>query len=246
MTDAIAEIKEAVRAVASGEQPRQLAGDTGRQNRADRLVELALAKGCELWHGPDQDPYATVLVGDHAENYSLGSRAFRSWLEYLLYEADGKAAGDQTVQAAVASLTGRARFSGAEHKVFTRVAGHEQRIYIDLGDADWSAVEIDASGWRIISRPPVHFVRSRSMRPLPRPVRGGAVDDLRRLLNLGTDQAAEDRFTLIVASLLAALRPKGPYPVVAINGEQGCGKSMAVKILRMLIDPNETLVRAAP
>jgi hypothetical protein len=74
----------------------------------------------------------------------------------------------------------------------------------------------------------------------------GSVDDLQHLLNLGSDQEAEDRFTLIVASLIAAMRPKGPYPVVAINGEQGCGKSMAVKVLRMLIDPNETLVRAAP
>ena len=58
MSDAIDEIKEAVKAVAAGEKPRQLDGEGGRQSRTDRLVELALAAGCELWHGPDQEPYA--------------------------------------------------------------------------------------------------------------------------------------------------------------------------------------------
>jgi hypothetical protein len=173
MTDVIDEIKAAVGAVGRGEKSKLLEGDAGRQSRADRLVELALVKGCELWHGPEHEAYATVQAGGHAENYSLKSKAFRAWLEYLLYEADGKAAGEQAVQAAIASLEGRARFSGAEHKVFTRVAGHEGRIYIDLGDADWSAVEIDPRGWRIVACPPVRFIRSRSMRALPRPVRGG-------------------------------------------------------------------------
>ena len=50
----------------------------------------------------------------------------------------------------------------------------------------------------------------------------------------------------MVAWLVMALRPAGPYPVLALHGEQGSGKSTAAEALRMLIDPNEALLRPPP
>jgi hypothetical protein len=44
--------------------------------------------------------------------------------------------------------------------------------------------------------------------------------------------------------LLAALRPAGPYPVLAISGEQGSAKTVLSKLLRALIDPNAAPVRS--
>jgi putative DNA primase/helicase len=80
------------------------------------------------------------------------------------------------------------------------------------------------------------------MLPLPTPVRGGSLEELRPFLNY----AAEDDFRLMVAWLVMAIRPKGPYPVLALHGEQGSGKSTAEEVLRMLIDPNEALLRPTP
>jgi len=120
------------------------------------------------------------------------------------------------------------------------VGGLDGRIYIDLGTDDWSAVEIDESGWRIDAEPPVRFRRSRGMQPLPVPEEGGSLEGLRRFLNVRDD----DSFVLLVAWLLAAFRPKGPYPVLAINGEQGTAKSTLVALLRALIDPNASPLRA--
>jgi len=42
----------------------------------------------------------------------------------------------------------------------------------------------------------------------------------------------------------ATLRPRGPYPVLAISGEQGSTKTVLSKLLRALIDPNVAPVRA--
>jgi hypothetical protein len=50
----------------------------------------------------------------------------------------------------------------------------------------------------------------------------------------------------MVAWLVMALRPVGPYPVLALHGEQGSGKSTAAEALRMVIDPNEALLRPPP
>jgi hypothetical protein len=43
---------------------------------------------------------------------------------------------------------------------------------------------------------------------------------------------------LIVAWLLATLRSGGPFPLLAISGEQGSAKTVLSKLLRALVDPN--------
>ena len=58
--------------------------------------------------------------------------------------------------------------------------------------------------------------------------------------------SGRDDFILVAAWLLAALRHGGPYPVLAISGEQGSAKTVLSKIVRSLIDPNAAPVRAAP
>ena len=86
------------------------------------------------------------------------------------------------------------------------------------------------------------FIRTPGMLPLPVPERGGSIEALARFLNL----PGRDEFVLVVAWLLAALRSGGPYPLLAVAGEQGSSKTFLTKVLRALIDPNVAPVRAAP
>jgi len=60
----------------------------------------------------------------------------------------------------------------------------------------------------------VHFIRRRGMLPLPEPVRGGSIDELRPFLN----GATERDFVLMVMWLLSAINPAGPYPLLAVVG----------------------------
>jgi putative DNA primase/helicase len=77
-------------------------------------------------------------------------------------------------------------------------------------------VEVTASGWRMMSSEavPVKFIRKNNAASLPHPVTGVTIELLRRLLNVRTD---ED-FRLLVAWLIGALNPDGPYPVLALQG----------------------------
>src|SRR6516225_9758245 len=77
---------------------------------------------------------------------------------------------------------------------------------------------------------------------LPLPERGGSIQALRPFLNLSN----ENDFVLVIAWLLAAMRPTGPYPLLAISGEQGSAKTVVSKLLRALVDPNVAPVRALP
>ena len=80
------------------------------------------------------------------------------------------------------------------------------------------------------------------MRPLPEPEAGGMIEDLRPFLNVRSD----GDFCLVVAWLVAAFRDRGPYPVLAINGEQGAGKSVFSRMIRALVDPSAAPIRAVP
>jgi len=154
------------------------------------------------------------------------------------------------MQDAVGLLEARAQFDGAETEVYVRAAGHGGAIYIDLATAAWEAVEITRAGWRIMSGDalPVKFRRPRGMLPLPAPTKprdseDGPDDLLRGFINLEPDGAD---LRLMVAWLVQALRPTGPYPVLILQGEQGSAKSTAEKLLRSLVDPSTAPLRSAP
>ena len=139
-------------------------------------------------------------------------------------------------------IEAKAHFDAPERIVHIRVGGLDGRLYLDLGDETWRAVEIDATGWRVIDNPPVRFRRAAGMQPLPMPVPGGSVETLRSFLNVQSDTD----FVLVVAWALACLRNRGPYPVIVLSGEQGSAKSTFSAILRALLDPNTAPLRALP
>ena len=120
--------------------------------------------------------------------------------------------------------------------------GDDDRVYLDLGDAQWRAVEITRDGWQVITNPPVRFRRPRGLLPLTEPERGESLSDLRPFVNVATDAD----FLLMASWLLAALRGRGPYPILVFMAEQGSAKTTNTRVLRRLGDPNDADVRRPP
>ncbi|MGH7054935.1 MAG: DUF3631 domain-containing protein [Stellaceae bacterium] len=214
--------------------------EKGKTKQADILIKLARAG--DLFHAPDGTAFADVNVNDHRETWPIRSKGFRRWLARRFFEATGGAPNSEALGAALNLIEAMAQFDGAERAVHVRLAEHEDRIYLDLADEKWRAVEIDANGWRVIASPPVRFRRPAGMKPLPIPERGGSLAALRRFANV----ASEEDFVLLVAWLLAALRPGRPCPVLVLTGEQGSAKSSLAALLRALVDPNTVPLRSLP
>jgi hypothetical protein len=184
--------------------------------------------------------YADLLVDGHRETSPIRSKRFRGWLRRRYYQATRDAASAAEIRSALDLLEARAQFDGPERAVHVRIAEHAGHIYLDLADEHWRAVDIGPDGWRVIGCPPVRFRRPAGMLPLPVPQQGGSIESLNSFLNL----ASRNDFVLIVAWLLAALRSGGPYPLLAISGEQGSAKTVLSKLLKALIDPNAAPVRS--
>ena len=159
----------------------------------------------------------------------------------LLQEDPGCPSNDARQQA-LNIIEAQASFDAAERSVSVRVASLDGKIYLDLCDKSWRAIEISSAGWQVVNQPPVRFRRSGGMLPLPAPTRGGDINSLHELLNVQSDAD----FTLVIAWTLAALRGCGPYPILVVAGEQGSAKSTLASMIRRLVDPNAALLRALP
>jgi hypothetical protein len=80
------------------------------------------------------------------------------------------------------------------------------------------------------------------MAPLPHPEPGGTIEELRALVNIGS----EDDWRLLASFVVNTFRPRGPYPVLVLHGPQGAAKSTVTKMVRALIDPNHAPIRKVP
>jgi hypothetical protein len=209
-------------------------------SQAQQLV--AIADTADLFLDSDGDTaFATVLVNGHHETWPIKRRQFRLWLARALYEDEGKPPRAQALTEALTTIEAQARFGGHSHTVHLRVAGHRDEIYVDLGNPAHEAVKITSTGWEVIADPPVKFRRTRGMQALPTPTRGGSLNELWRFMNLNS----ADR-PLVAGTLVMAFNPKGPYPIVVLHGGHGSAKTTAARVMRRLIDPNVSDLRAEP
>jgi len=238
-------IKKANRSVSLKALDSAISEAAGDDDEPGSLVSELLAaavKRCELWHDTDGKGYASFDQQGHREHWPIDSDGFRKWLARLAYTEFNRATmSDQQLGNVISALSGIAEFDGPEHCVGLRVGQDANGIWIDLCDADWRAVRVTATEWRIEVRPSFRFRRTKSMRPLPEPKRDGDYGQLWRLVNI-----PEHHRLLVTAWVLESLRPGTPYPVLELFGGQGSAKSTTQRVLRHFIDPNEVSLRTAP
>lgn len=224
--------------------PEQSVEDAGeeegeKRSQTDLLVQHAKAH-FELLHDSNGDVFAqdtkTGIVS------RLGGRQFKDRFIAGFYEKYKLAVRDQSLREALGTLQALGRFSGDTKEVYTRVAKHGDALFVDLcRSGDCRAVEIRPGSWRVVDKPPVMFVRSESMQPLPDPIHGGSIAPLWDIANIPAPMRM-----MVIAWLIDALRIDTPFPGLELIGEQGSGKSTAAEALRRLIDPSSCNLRGSP
>jgi hypothetical protein len=222
----------------------QILGDEAeRKSQADKLVALANGEGIELFRDPDGAGHADFLVNGHRETWPLRSAGFRKWLRKNYYFAFKSAPNREAIDTAVETLDAKAQFECREvREVFLRVAYHDGKIYYDLCNEDWQAVEISASGWKVINEAPVRFRRVASSRPQVMPVRGGSLYTLRKFLNV----KKRSDWVLLISAILKYFYAPGAHPIIELCGDAGAAKTSTARIIADLVDPSAGRERNPP
>jgi putative DNA primase/helicase len=216
----------------------------GRPPQRDQL--MGYVQGIELWHDEADRAYATFPVGRHREHAPIRSSRFRHWL-ILQYFADHEAApGKTAMDECLSAVEALAVAQGKRHTAFIRAAEHDGRVYLDLCNEDWQAIECSKNGWTVVDNVPVKFVRRDGMLALPIPERVteqlSGIEELRSFFG----NLSQGHFALVVAWLASCLRDTGVYPVLMIHGESGSGKSLLTRLLMDLIDPRAEKALSIP
>ncbi|MGC3967581.1 MAG: hypothetical protein QM775_09490 [Pirellulales bacterium] len=224
---------------ATAEEMRSAGGTTDRRRTAGPNEILELMADVRLFRSPEGKGYGVVPAGNQRESLPLLGERFRSYVMKRYFETHGRPPTEQAIKDAIGVLNAQAVFSDVQEPVFIRYAEHAGRFYVDLVNPAGPYVEIRPDGWRVCQEVPVNFYRSPGMLPLPVPEEGGDLADLGDFLNV-----AEAERPLLSAFLLAAMLPKGPYPILMLQGEQGSAKTTAAKLIGRLIDPRHAGIRA--
>ena len=211
----------------------------GKRNQADLVVEF-IQERFHLLHDTNGETYAQDMAT--GELRRIGSRQFSDRVKSGFFALHGRGVRAQAWLEGRETAQAIARFEGQPQAVHIRAAGAAGVYWLDLCQPGNSrAVKICADGWEIVDKPPVFFVRTESMQPLPDPIHGGSIAPLWSIANV-----PEHLRPLVLAWLLESMRPDTDYPGLELVGEMGSGKSTTAEALRRLIDPNACNLRSAP
>ena len=201
-------------------------------DNADRLVVLAL----EIYEPGISDDGTTFLVEvdgpQVAHRISAGGPLEKRLAAEFWDRFEGAVPSKSALIDALAVLEGMAH-RAKPVKVYRRIAQVGETIFLDLGDPVGHTVEITASGWRILSKSPVLFWRSKLSGVLPVPESGGSIDELRPLLNCDDDQ-----FLLVIGWCVSYFHESLQQPVLGVFGEHGTAKTTLAGIIVDLTDPS--------
>ena len=200
-------------------------------SQAKALIDLAY-DAAEEFFICDLGIAATVKVHQVKQNFLLDEIMFSRWLINEYYSLFQDSPKSFAVKEAINTIISKEEFNNQNRKdVFNRVASYEQKVYIDLGNDAFEVVEISKDGWKIINNPPVKFIRMKTMRALSVPRENGDVKTLRNLFMLDDQQ-----FNLWLSFIFGCLNPKGPFPILVLQGAQGSGKTLLAEITKAIID----------
>ena len=211
-----------------------------KQNDEDTiLLRLAtLAKRHTLFiKDNERRAYGKIEIDGIKHIYPLRSSMYVNWLSALFFATNKKIASTNLLDNAIQYLEGLSLFEAKIDKVGLRVLGDKDSIEIDLGNDDWTSVQINKDGWKIDEHVG-HFCRNSGMGALPTPFshKNRSIEFLSVIMGLGGTKEEK----LIIAWLLGCFMPNGPFPLLVLQGEQGSGKSNLASMLRSLVDPTNT------
>jgi hypothetical protein len=215
-----------------------------QSEQAEKAAEAVRAQG-DLWHtgrGQSREAWLSFDVDEHREHWPVMSRTVELLIRATALEQLGISLSVGAVHEAQRRVETWGIVKGPHFDVFLRVAEVDGAIWIDLHDDDWRAIRVTKEGWIVVDEPPVHFRHVDGMEPLPIPMHGGSVGDLRRFLNLASD----DDWIMLASYIVAALRPTGPFPILELAGVKGSSKSTTSRVIGKLVDPSDLALLKEP
>lgn len=204
-----------------------------KETTAVQLYRMAQDAGALAFRSEESGGvYIRYMTGGRFEIAPLDSEKFKSWLCLKYFRAVEREPKGSDIAGALLILKGEA-WERQPKKLQIRLAKLDNKIFLDLCDEARRVVAIDADGWTVTQDCDAWFLRSAAMLPLPEPEEGGSLLQLKPFVNCSNED-----LVVLIGWLVASMNPDGPFPLLAVSAQQGCGKSTVTTILKDLLDPD--------
>lgn len=221
--------------------PEFLADD--QRAMEQRLYDF-VSDGYELGQDPGGNGFAIPAKGPRVVRMLYTGRPsleLEAPAEFHRAEADRPVPSRRVVRDVMALVEADC-LAAPRSELHLRTAPCRGGVIVDLGDETGRVVAVDASDWTVVDKPPAWFPlfrRTNRVTPLPEPQRGGALDELRGLLNV-----TDETWPLILGWLVAAPFGWIARPWLYHTGPQGSGKTDAALLALSVLDPRQALTTA--
>lgn len=181
-------------------------------------------------------------VGRRIEVVHIDGEPGEDYIRHVVQTAVGKMPPKSEIENLRAGMRTAARTASRRKSVYQRIAYHAGARWVDLGDADGTCIRVTADGWELVHNTEVAFIRGRGYGELPAPVGASSSRAAFKLVfdwlvSLGIKKS---RAPLVLVALLAWLRTGNAYPLLLFFGPPGAGKTVAARLVMLLIDPTDS------
>lgn len=186
-------------------------------------------------------PFVRFTNNGHKETWGLESKNFGWLLAKYLYEKTSKVPARECL-VNVNKILATDTMNKQKIKLATRVAQHNDAIWYDLSNDDWSAIRIDKDGWEIMPPPVPLFYRHSHQKAQLNPIHGGNPWQLLDFININDPDIQK----LFLVTMISYFIPEMPHPALIISGSQGSAKSVLCQMSKAIIDPSSLGISAIP
>ena len=211
-----------------------------KKNKKEICLEFLMGK-IRLLKSQEGVPFAIFQENDKRTIVRMPSQQFLERIRLILTEIF--IPSSLLLNELQEHMTAVARYQSPEEEVFIRFRRLPNQVVIDLADPLGRAVLITGKSIRILDNPKSHFYHPQGQLALEEYLEPTGLEGFKKLKKyLGKISIVEAK--LIISWLVAVIYTEGPYPILLLQGEQGTAKTFAMKILRSLLDPVSSPVRA--
>ena len=169
----------------------------------------------------------------------ISDQDFKRWLAYLMYKAEEKAPGGDSLNSAVLVLGGKAQQEGQQYLLSNRVAlDKDGSIWIDMCDDKWRSIKVTAKGWEIVNEPPIKFKRYPHQQAIAEPLAPSKGDAWKLMEYVNIKESATYSRLAFLCTAISYWIPEIAHPAIVASGAQGAAKSWAFILVRRINDPS--------
>lgn len=225
-----------------------------RKRSDGELVSQQLAQIADRYIIPMRDlygvPYAALEIDGTVKTLEASTLSLRGFFSAAFYNKFNEYPLKRITESAAEAVLAKC-LDSHKQRIDYRVSidvgvDGEPVICYDLGADDWGSMEVSANNIEHSVPARIRFRRADGMSQMEPATPGPRDVSVTELLQQVAPLPNSDHEILRLGFIMAAMWPRGPYPLLSLVGPSESGKGYHAQVIKMLVDPVNAPMQGLP